>query len=108
MGKAAKAHRAKVEKRNKRIAQEKYAMQNKLNKMMQAMAEQKDVENLDIKLGDENIPFEVVPQPTETGIKGFETGSIVEFKENHSEDFEPEFDSAGFSVADREPDTNQE
>jgi hypothetical protein len=108
MGKAAKAHRAKVEKRNRRLAQEKYAMQNKLNKMMQSMAEKQDAENLEIKLGDENIPFEVVAQPTETGIKGFETGNIVEFKENHSEDFEPEFDSAGFSVADREPDTNQE
>jgi hypothetical protein len=107
MGKAAKAHRAKVEKKNRRIAQERYAMQNALNKMMKQMAEQKQNEELEVKIGDENIPFEIVSQPNSTGIKGFEFEGNVSFKEEHPEildieEFEPEFDSAGFSVEDRE------
>ena len=39
MGKKAKEHRAKVEKRNRKVAQQKYAMQNALNKMMKEMVE---------------------------------------------------------------------
>lgn len=110
MGKKAKEHRAKVEKRNRRIAQERYAMQNTLNKMMKQMAEKQEAENLEVKIGDQNVPFEFVAEPIETGIKGFESGNIVEFKESNPEllepdfdkDNEPEFDSAGFSIADRE------
>ena len=100
MGKAAKAHRAKVEKKNRRIAQERYAMQNKLNKMMQSMAEGKNSENLDIKFGEQDLNFNVISDDDKQ--------SIVSFKENHPEIVEPEFDSAGFSIADREPDSNQE
>jgi len=105
MGKAAKAHRAKVEKRNRRVAQERYAMQNALNKMMKQMAEQKDTENLEqqlnVKVGDKEMPFSVVDET--------ELNSIVEFKENNQEMFqieEPEFDSAGFTIEDREIDIN--
>lgn len=76
MGKKAKAHRAKVQKRNRVLAQERYTMQNALNKMMKTMVEKKQTENLEVKVGDETIPFEVVAQPIETGIKGFETESI--------------------------------
>lgn len=113
MGKKTKEHRAKIEKRNRKIAQEKYAMQNALQKMMKKMAEQKEFENLEVKLGDENMPFEFNAEPTETGIKGFESGNIVEFKESNPELFEePEFDSAGFSIEDRgfdiEPITDSE
>jgi hypothetical protein len=50
----------------------------------------------------------------ETGIKGFESGNIVDFKESNPElleadfdkDNEPEFDSAGFTIEDREIDIN--
>ena len=42
MGIRKKEQRAKVEKRNKRIAQEKYAMQNALNKLMKQMTEQQE------------------------------------------------------------------
>jgi|688.fasta_scaffold304879_1 hypothetical protein len=101
MGKAAKAHRAKVEKKNRRIAQERYAMQNALNKMMKQMAEQKDAESLEqqlnVTVGGNETPFSVIDDT--------ELNSIVEFKENNQGMFqveEPEFDSAGFSIADRE------
>ena len=99
MGTKAKEHRAKVEKRNKRIAQEKYAMQNALNKMMKQIAEQQEVENLNVTVGGQEVPFSVVEES--------ELSSIVEFKENNPEILnsnldEPEFDSAGFSIEDRE------
>ena len=66
MGKKDKAHRAKVAKRNRRIGQQKYSMQNALNRIMKQMAEQKDnqevEEQLNIKVGDNEIPFSVVSE----------------------------------------------
>jgi hypothetical protein len=73
MGKKAKAHRAKVQKRNRMLSQERYTMQNSLTKMMKEMALQQNVEkeNLQVKVGDETVPFEVVAEPMTAGIKGF-------------------------------------
>lgn len=107
MGKKEKERRAKVAKRNRRIAQEKYSMQNALNKMMKQMAEQKEADNLAVKVGNENIPFEVVTQPMSNTIKGFEFEGNVSFKEENPEilnveETEPEHDSAGFTIEDRE------
>jgi hypothetical protein len=82
MGKKAKEHRAKVAQRNKRIAQEKYAMQNALNKMMKQMAEQQEVENLNVTVGGQEVPFSVVEES--------ELSSIVEFKEENRQMFEPQ------------------
>jgi hypothetical protein len=82
MGKKAKEHRAKVAQRNKRIAQEKYAMQNALNKMMKQMAEQQEVENLNVSVGEQEVPFSVVDET--------ELNSIVEFKEENRQMFEPQ------------------
>jgi hypothetical protein len=82
MGKKAKEHRAKIEKRNKRIAQEKYAMQNALNKMMKQMAEQQETESLNVSVGEQEVPFNVV--------NDVELNSIVEFKEENRQMFEPQ------------------
>ena len=82
MGKKAKEHRAKVEKRNKRIAQEKYAMQNALNKLMKQMAEQQEAESLNVSVGEQEVPFSVV--------NDVELNSIVEFKEENGQMFEPQ------------------
>ena len=82
MGKKAKEHRAKVEKRNKRIAQEKYAMQNALNKLMKQMAEQQETESLNVSVGEQEVPFNVV--------NDVELNSIVEFKEENGQMFEPQ------------------
>ena len=73
MGKKAKAHRAKVVKRNKKMGQDRYAMQQSLTKMMKEMALQQNAEkeNLQVKVGNETVPFEVVAEPMATGIKGF-------------------------------------
>lgn len=75
MGKKAKEHRAKVEKRNKKIAQEKYAMQNALNKIMERMAKEQNAENLSVKVGDKEVPFQVDALPV--------GNSIVNFKEEN-------------------------
>jgi hypothetical protein len=105
MGKKAKEHRAKVEKRNKRIAQEKYAMQNALNKMMEQMAKKQEEENLNVTVGDQQIPFEVVTEPTNTGIKGFEFEGNVSFKEENPEILntnEVEIEQQGFDVENKQ------
>ena len=66
MGKKTKEHRAKVAKRNKRIGQDKYAMQNAFNRIMKQMAEAKNNEEvedqLNIKVGGNEIPFSVVTE----------------------------------------------
>jgi hypothetical protein len=92
MGKAAKAHRAKVEKRNKKLALEKYKIQNTLNKLMQEMSKQQDAEKaeseINVSVGDSKVPFSVVTED--------ELNSIVEFKEENQEIFkvvEPETDN---------------
>jgi hypothetical protein len=73
MGKKDKEHRAKVAKRNVKSNQDKYAMQNALNKIMKRMAEEKEVENLSVSVGDKEVPFQVESIPV--------GNSIVNFKE---------------------------
>jgi hypothetical protein len=102
MGKKAKEHKAKVAKRNQKIAQAKYTMQNTFNKMVEQMAKTQDEGNLNITLGDEQIPFEVVAQPTSNSMKGFEFEGNVSFKEENPEILSTdEFDSSGYSIEDR-------
>lgn len=72
MGKKAKEHRAKVAKRNRVVAQQKYTIQNSFNKLMKEIAEKQEAEKLNVMVGDKEVPFEVVAEPTSTGIKGFE------------------------------------
>jgi len=83
MGKKTKEHRAKVAKRNRRIAQEKYSMQNALNKLMKQMAEQQEAEKMEqdinVNVGGSQVPFSVVTDE--------ELNSIVEFKENNPDMF---------------------
>ena len=117
MGKRAKAHRAKVAKRNRRLSQQRYSAQNALTKMMEEMAKAQDSENLNVNVGDKEMPFEFVAEPESSGIKGFEVSDEPVVKhdgmtynpENPIEtlkvdEVEPEFDSAGFSIEDREID----
>jgi hypothetical protein len=83
MGKKTKEHKAKVAKRNKRVAQEKYAMQNALNRVMKQMAEQQEAEKLEnemsVSVGGQQVPFSVV----DSG----DVGSIVDFKEKNPDMF---------------------
>jgi len=83
MGKREKEHKAKVAKRNKKLGQEKYKMQNTLTKLMQEMAKQQNAEqtekDLNISVGGSNLPFSVVTEE--------DLDSIVEFKEQNQEMF---------------------
>jgi hypothetical protein len=87
MGIRKKEHRAKVAKRNRIIAQEKYATQKAIEKMMERMKTQSE---MDVKVGDESVPFEVLGEA-----ESLLTQQILD-------NAEPEFDSAGFSIEDRE------
>ena len=60
MGKAAKAHRAKVEKRNRKIAQEKYAMQKAIERMFEAQKMMMETDNLGVELNGQDLGFEVL------------------------------------------------
>jgi hypothetical protein len=66
MGKKTKEHRRRVEKRNRRINQEKYMMKKQIDKLFEGRLDDiKNESNLDVKLGDKNIPFSIVE---DTGI----------------------------------------
>lgn len=61
MGKAAKAHRAKVAKRNKRIAQEKSGMQKAFDLLLKEQLSKLDAEKeIAVELGDQSLNFEVM------------------------------------------------
>jgi hypothetical protein len=62
MGKAAKAHRAKVEKRNRIIVQEKYAMNKAIERMFEAQKMMSETENLGVELNGQDLNFEVVDE----------------------------------------------
>lgn len=94
MGKKTKEQKVRAEKRNKRITQEKYAMQNALNKLMKQMSEQQDTENLKVSVGEQELSFSVVDE--------VELNSIVDFKEENKQMFNPEFDNVEFTIEDRE------
>lgn len=64
MGKAAKAHRAKVEKRNRKIAQEKYAMQKAIERMFEAQKMMMETDNLGVELNGQDMGFEVIDGDT--------------------------------------------
>jgi len=78
MGKKAKEHRAKVAKRNKRIAQEKSGMQKAFDKLMEEqILKLKNGDGLNVDLSGSTMPFEVFD-------KNY-LDSIAEFKEKHPE-----------------------
>lgn len=87
MGKKTKAHRAKVAKRNKRIAQERYSAQKAMQKMLESV---RNGENMDVKLGDKQQEFEILDnvekQLEENQVK--ETPMISEISYNPENQFD--------------------
>ena len=60
MGKKDKEHRAKVAKRNRRVAQEKSGMQKVFDKLMEEQIQKlKNSEGLNVDLSGNTVPFEV-------------------------------------------------
>ena len=63
MGKAAKAHRAKVQKRNRKVAQEKSGMQKAFDLLMKNQLDLlQNKENLNVTVGDQEMGFEVIEE----------------------------------------------
>ncbi len=60
MGKKAKEHRRKVEKRNKKIEQEKQLMKRKIDKLFEERMLNTDGSDINVKLGDKELPFSIV------------------------------------------------
>ena len=62
MGKAAKAHRQKVAKRNARIKQERSGMQKAFDLLMKNQLEMLENKDMSVKVGNEEMGFEVVEE----------------------------------------------
>jgi hypothetical protein len=62
MGKAAKAHRQKVAKRNARIKQERSGMQKAFDLLMKNQLEMLENKDMNVKVGDQEMGFEVVEE----------------------------------------------
>ena len=63
MGKAAKAHRAKVQKRNRSVAQERSGLPKALDLLMKNQLEMlENKENLSVSVGDQEMGFEVIEE----------------------------------------------
>jgi hypothetical protein len=60
MGKAAKEHRRKVEKRNAKIKQQKSGMQKAFDMLVQQQLENLKNDDLTAKMGDKEIDMEVI------------------------------------------------
>jgi len=62
MGKAAKAHRQKVAKRNARIKQERSGMQKAFDLLMKNQLEMLENKDMSVKVGEQEMGFEVVEE----------------------------------------------
>jgi hypothetical protein len=76
MGKAAKEHRAKVAKRNNKLAQQKSGMQKAFDKLMEEQIQKLKTNNeLNVESSEGSMPFEIFDKD--------QLDSIVNFKESH-------------------------
>jgi hypothetical protein len=63
MGKAAKAHRAKVQKRNRKMAQERSGMQKAFDLIMKNQMDLlQNKDEMNVKVGDQEMGFEVIEE----------------------------------------------
>jgi len=62
MGKAAKAHRQKVAKRNARIKQERSGMQKAFDLLMKNQLEMLENKDMSVKVGEQEMGFEVIEE----------------------------------------------
>lgn len=115
MGKKAKEHRRKVEKRNRKIQQEKQMMKRQIDKLFEQRLDTiKNDPNIGVKLGDKDLPFSIVEDSNifpNTKINPIV--NELNFEDSNNDQFvdievvdenEPEIDSSGFTIEDRESD----
>ena len=106
MGKNAKEHRKKVAKRNANLKQKKSAMQKAFDMLIQQQIEKmKSEENLKVQGGDKDLNFEVVEERQVNN--GFNFIPNEEESAKINREFEPQYDSAGYTIEDRELPTEE-
>ena len=109
MGKKAKEHRKKVAKRNAIIKQKKSAMQKAFDTLLKTqMDEMINKDNTKVQVGENNFDFEVLGEVQDTTKEeGFKLNLDPEESEKINKEFEPEYDSAGYTIEDRELPTEE-
>ena len=106
MGKKAKEHRKKVAKRNAKIAQQKSGMQKAFDMLLQQQIEKmKEEQEINAKLGDKDLSFEVVSDKSVDHAFSYVPNEVESAKIN--KEFEPEQESAGYTIEDRELPTEE-
>lgn len=106
MGKAAKDHRKKVAKRNTKLQQQKSGMQKAFDLLVQQQLEKlKEDKNLKVENNGQDISFEVVEDRDIDHAFKFTPNEDESAKIN--KEFEPEYDSAGYTIEDRELPTEE-
>jgi len=114
MGKKSKEHKRKVEKRNRKIEQEKYTMKKQINKLFEQRLENVNMTpELNVKMDGKDLPFTILE---DTGIfpntKLNQELNNLDFVDSNNNEIidievvenEPEFDSSGYSIEDRDGD----
>ena len=106
MGKKAKEHRKKVANRNAKIKQQKSGMQKAFDLLVKQQIENmKNEENLKAQVGEQDLNFEVVEEKSIDHAFNFTPNEEESAKIN--KEFEPEYDSAGYTIEDRELPTEE-
>jgi hypothetical protein len=105
MGKAAKEHRKKVAKRNAKIKQEKAGMQKAFDMLLQQQLEKLKNDEMTAMVGDQEVKMELVEDKIVDHAFKFTPNEEESAKIN--KEFEPEYDSAGYTIEDRELPTEE-
>ena len=105
MGKAAKEHRKKVAKRNVKIKQEKAGMQKAFDMLLKEQLEKLKNDEMTAMVGDQEVKMELVEDKIVDHAFKFTPNEEESAKIN--KEFEPEYDSAGYTIEDRELPTEE-
>ena len=105
MGKAAKEHRKKVAKRNAKIKQEKAGMQKAFDMLLQQQLEKLKNDEMTAMVGDQEVKMELVEDKIVDHAFKFTPNEEESAKIN--KEFQPEYDSAGYTIEDRELPTEE-
>lgn len=105
MGKKAKEHRKKVAARNARLKQQKSGMQKAFDMIFQEQLSRLKEDEFKAQIGDQELDMEIIEDKKVDHLFQFLPNEEESAKIN--KEFEPEFDSAGYSVEDRELPTEE-
>lgn len=105
MGKRAKEHRKKVAARNARIKQQKSGIQKAFDMLLQEQISKLKEEEIKVESAGQDFNFEVVEEKVLEHAFKFTPNEEESAKIN--KEFEPEYDSAGYTIEDRELPTEE-